>query len=160
MEGQRGYEKVGRETRHVKPCETRTSELDDRRKIRWRARVRREKRERRSDAKGRVKAREIGKRGHWLFVARSTYGNQRYGPTIGMRSSFPFCVSPVYLVGRSRRCSGGKPLAGTSCRPTTGRIGRDEREHVQSRRRVGVSLRPDARRGGRGARGRKKDRTV
>lgn len=39
--------------------------------------------ERGRDARGRAKAREIGKRGHWLFVARSTYGN-RYGPTIAV----------------------------------------------------------------------------
>jgi len=40
-------------------------------------------RRKRRDVRGRAKAREIGKRGHWLFVARSTYGN-RYGPTIAM----------------------------------------------------------------------------
>lgn len=54
----------------------------------------------RSEASERTKAREIGKRGHWLFVARSTYGN-RYGPAVGMRSFFPFCVS-LYLASRSR----------------------------------------------------------
>lgn len=74
-----------------------------------------------------------------LRVWESLWTNYSYGPTIGMRSSFPFCVSPVYLVGRSRFCSGGKPLASTSC-PATGRIGRDEREHAQSQRRVGVDL--------------------
>lgn len=58
----------------------------------------RERDERRKESKTRerAKAREIGKRGHWLFVARSTYGN-RYGPTtaVGMCSFFLF-VSPSY----------------------------------------------------------------
>lgn len=66
-------------------------------------RERDERRKERRETRERAKAREIGKRGHWLFVARSTYGN-RYGPTIavGMRPFFPFCVSPIYLANRSR----------------------------------------------------------
>lgn len=70
----------------------------------------------RSEASERTKAREIGKRGHWLFVAGSTYGN-RYGPTIavGMRSFFSFLCLPIpgeLLSLRGGGGGGGEPLAG------------------------------------------------
>lgn len=85
---------------------------------------------RESETRERAKAREIGKRGHWWFVARSTYGN-RYGPTtaVGMRSFFPFCVSLVYTwrttlpprSGGGGGGGGGEPLVGNPGRqPATG----------------------------------------
>jgi len=73
-----GREKVGRLRIRGAACKTCRSERDGR-EIRRRARARRERRKE-SETRERAKAREIGKRGHWLFVARSTYGN-RYGPT-------------------------------------------------------------------------------
>lgn len=86
----------------------------------------------------RAKAREIGKRGHWLFVARSTYGN-RYGPTIavGMRPFFPFCVSPIYLADRSRSVAAAAVVANLlrAIRSASDRLGR-EGACSPSRRRI------------------------
>jgi len=94
--------KEGREAaEYVEPLKPRESERDGRVGERFGGERERDERRKESETRERAKAREIGKRGHWLFVARSTYGI-RYGPgtAFGMCSFFLF-VSPSYLANHS-----------------------------------------------------------
>lgn len=86
---------------YVEPFKMCKSERDGRVGERFGGERERDKRRKESETRERTTAREIGKRGHWLFVARSTYGI-RYGPgtAFGMCSFFLF-VSPSYLANHS-----------------------------------------------------------
>lgn len=109
----------------------------------------RDERRKESETRERAKAREIGKRGHWLFVARSTYGN-RYGPTtaVGMCSFFLFVspsstwrtTLPPYSGGGGGGGGGGSSGNGGSGEPLVGNPVGQQPTATGNRRRIEFDL--------------------